>query len=211
MRVRRLRAACGLLGPAAFTAAWAWSQRRQDGYSVLTEQISGLAAPDARAPWIMIGGFVALGVSALAFADGVEDALGGPRDAGVGPDLIRVAGLATLAAALFRRDRMLIDRRAVGQSLQNDVHDASAGIGYACLIAAPLALASRSRREPALRPLARTAVGSSVATLILVGALASGRGVRWHGIVQRAAVTIPLASMARLATRLLRLPSQATQ
>ena len=46
----RTRAACGLVGPAAFTAAWALATARQPGYSIANEHISGLAAPDAQSP-----------------------------------------------------------------------------------------------------------------------------------------------------------------
>src|SRR6266536_1964008 len=73
----RLRATCGLAGPAAFTAAWVAGTLRQAGYSVAEEHLSGLAAPDARDPEIMIVGFLALGVCTFAFASALEEALGG--------------------------------------------------------------------------------------------------------------------------------------
>jgi hypothetical protein len=53
----RLRTACGLIGPIAFTTAWLLAQRRQDEYQVRHEHISGLAARDATEPHVMTAGF----------------------------------------------------------------------------------------------------------------------------------------------------------
>src|SRR6266704_5068405 len=104
----RLRAACGLAGPVAFTAAWVVGTLRQAGYSVAEEHLSGLAAPDARNPEIMIAGFLTLGACTFAFASALEEALGGRGRAGRGPVLMRAAGIGTVAAGLLRRDRMLL-------------------------------------------------------------------------------------------------------
>ena len=57
----RAHAAAGVIGPAVFTGAWIVGSLRQSGYGAIEVQISGLAAPDARDPWIMITGFLALG------------------------------------------------------------------------------------------------------------------------------------------------------
>lgn len=122
----RLRAACGVIGPAAFTAAWVSGTLRQSGYSIADEHLSGLAAPDARDPEIMIAGFVALGACTTAFGSALEAALGGRGRAGAGPALVRGAGIATIAAGLLRRDRMLLhpaDAAAGGQSWHNHGHD----------------------------------------------------------------------------------------
>jgi hypothetical protein len=201
----RLLAACGLAGPVVFTTAWVTSTLRQTGYSIAEEHLSGLAAPDARNPEIMIAGFVGLGACTIAFSSALETALGGRWRAGPGPALVRVAGIATLAAGLLRRDRMLLHPPygVVGQSWHNDLHDVASGVIYASLLVAPLLLARRFRGDPewhALRlPAAATAAG--IAALL---ALFWSRGVEpWNGIVQRVAVTIPLGVMAALALELL--------
>jgi Protein of unknown function (DUF998) len=121
----RLRAACGVIGPAAFTAAWVTSTVRQTGYSIAEEHLSGLAAPDARDSGIMIAGFVTLG-----------------------------AGIATIAAGLLRRDRMLLhpaDAVGGGQSWHNHGHDLASLAIYAALIVAPPRLRRSLRRGPSRR------------------------------------------------------------
>ena len=57
----RAAAAAGVAGPAVFTGAWIVSSLRQTGHGAAEVQISGLAAPDARDPWIMVIGFLVLG------------------------------------------------------------------------------------------------------------------------------------------------------
>jgi hypothetical protein len=65
--VFRLGAAAGLAGPAAFTGAWIASSLRQTRHGPGGLQLSGLAAPDARDPWIMLAGFLVLGGCTVAF------------------------------------------------------------------------------------------------------------------------------------------------
>src|SRR6516165_10507239 len=102
------RQVAGIAGPVVFTGAWILSSMRQTGYPAAEIQISGLAAPDARDPWIMITGFLVLGGCSVAFGAALHEALGGRVRAGVAPRLIQGAGVLTIAAALLRRDRMLL-------------------------------------------------------------------------------------------------------
>ena len=201
----RLRAACGVIGPAAFTVAWLVAQRRQDEYQMRHEHISGLAARDATDPHVMTVGFVALGACTVAFASALERRLG-PRS-GAGPALIGVAGLATIAAGAFRRDRRSnfpAPGEPVGQSWVNDVHDSAAALGGAAGTLGLIALAPALARDPALRDLARPATGAAgasagISVWFLRDVVRPG-----NGLLQRANVTIPLAFMARLALRMLR-------
>ncbi len=200
----RLRAACGLAGPALFTAAWLASTFRQVGYSIAEEHLSGLAAPDARDPAIMISGFVGLGACTVAFGSALREALGARGRAGPGPALVGVAGVATIAAGLLRRDRMLLHPLdGGGQSWHNDGHDLASGVIYAALLVAPLLLARRFRDDPewdALWPPALAYAAGTAALLVLFWSRAIEP---WNGIVQRFAVTVPLGVMAALAVRLL--------
>ena len=77
-------AAAGIAGPVAFTAAWVAASLLQTGHSAAEVQISGLAAPDARDPWIMITGFVVLGGCSVAFGSALHADLGGAGRAGPG-------------------------------------------------------------------------------------------------------------------------------
>jgi hypothetical membrane protein len=199
----RLGAVAGIAGPAAFTAAWAVASLLQTGHSATEVQISGLAAPGARDPWIMITGFVVLGGCSAAFGEALHAALGGSGRAGAGPRLIQAAGLLTVAAGLLRRDRMLLTAPA-GESWHNHAHDVVSALIYVALVAVPLLLARRFRRDPrwgALRwPL--LAAGLATAAVLVVFFAAPGS---WAALLQRIGVTLPLSAMCAVAVRLLTL------
>lgn len=199
----RLLAWCGIAGPVAFTAAWTVSSLLQTGSSATKVQLSGLAAMDARDPQIMIAGFIVLGACSIAFGA----ALGRVAAAGrAGPLLVKSVGAATVAAGLFRRDRLLLAGPGfAGESWHNQVHDLVSGIAYAAMIATPLVLARCFRGDPDWARLSRPL---QVLALLSAAALAlfASRAVQpWNGTVQRVAVTLPLVAVVLVAARMLTL------
>jgi len=197
------------LGPLVFTAAWLIGARRQEGYQVRHEHISGLAARDATDAHVMTLGFLSLGACTVAFASSVERRLG-PR-AGWGPALLGVAGLATIVAGTFRRDRRSnapVPGRTLGQSAENDVHDAAGVLVAVSGTAGLLALAPKLAAEPSLEGLARPARHAAVASLGLSAWFLRDVVRPWNGVLQRVSVTVPLAFMTRLAVRLLTEPTR---
>jgi Protein of unknown function (DUF998) len=208
----RLRAGCGVLGPVAFTAAWIVSGRRQEGYSIGDEHISGLAAPDARDPLIMTSGFLTLGICTIAFARELRHRLGGSGRAGFGPVLMAGAGTCVLAASVLRRDRMANvlpaeEDEPNRQSWMNDGHDYASIAGQTCSVLALLALAHRFRGDPEWSGLRLPTLVSATVTGGL-GAFFATRTVRpGNGILQRLGITAALAAMSLVAIRLLRNPT----
>jgi hypothetical membrane protein len=206
----RARAACGLVGPAAFTAAWAIATARQPGYSLANEHISGLAAPDAHAPGVMTAGFVALGASTIVFASQLERRLGGSRPAGVGPLLLGLSGAATIAAGVLRRDRMsnypMPGLPPAPPSWRNDGHDAASVIGHLAAGAGMLALAARFTREPGWGRLAAPVVATVATSSGLMAAFARDVTRPGNGIVQRVGISVPVAAMGAIAWKLARDP-----
>ncbi len=198
----RLGAVAGIAGPAVFTAAWAVASLLQTGHSAIEVQISGLAAPDARDPWIMITGFIVLGGCSVAFGTALHAALGGPGRAGAGPRLIQAAGLLTVAAGLLRRDRMLLTAPA-HESWHNHAHDVVSALIYVALIAVPLLLARRFRGDRQWQALAWPLVAASLATAAVLVVFFTGALSSWAGLLQRIGVTLPLAAMSAVAVRLL--------
>jgi Protein of unknown function (DUF998) len=111
-----------------FTLAWVAGSLRQAGHSAAELQLSGLGAEDARDPQIMMAGFVLLGVGTMVFGAGIGR-VAAPRPAD--PWLVLVAGAASSAAGLFRRDHMLLDSPGfAGESWHNQVHDVVSGVAY---------------------------------------------------------------------------------
>lgn len=202
----RARAACGIAGPVLFTAAWVVATLRQRGYPFSALQLSGLAAPDARDPQVMIAGFVALGTCTVAFASALEEGLGGAARAGPAPRLARVAGVATIAVGLLRRDQLLVGppAAAAGESWHNHAHDLASALVYLLMVTVPLLLARRFRDDPEWAPLRRPALATALASLVLLAVFWSDAVPGWNALLQRLMATIPLANMAWQALHLLR-------
>jgi Protein of unknown function (DUF998) len=214
------RICAGIAGPAAFTGAWIVSSLRQTGHPAAEIQISGLAAPDARDPWIMVAGFAVLGGCTVAFGAALHEALGGRGEvgpgrgigradrrggAGLAPRFIQGAGLLTIAAGLLRRDRMLLTPGSV--SWHNHAHDLVSAVIYVDLVAAQVLLAGRFGRDPAgLEPTWRSwrpwLLASALATGAALIAFAAVTPAAGAGVLQRVAVTIPLVAIAAVAARM---------
>jgi Protein of unknown function (DUF998) len=139
-------------GPIAFTIAWLVGGLVQDQYIARQEDISALAAMDARQPWIMITGFVLLGVGTVALAAGLASTLRSPS-AVVGSALLMIAGIGLAVAGLARNDcsselpdcAARVDAGDV--SWHHQVHDNVSLILFLALIAAPLVFARAFGRD----------------------------------------------------------------
>jgi hypothetical protein len=196
----------GVIGPAAFTLAWIAAAFRQPGLPFSAPQISGLAADNASDPWLMISAFLLLGGSAIGFGSALRAGLGGRR-AGPAPRLIQLAGLLTIAAGLLRRDHVLLT--AGPESWHNQAHNIISAAAYVLLIAAPVLLAGRFRRDRHWGRLASLLVASAAAAAALLAALYSAPNASWAATVQRIAVSLPLAAVVAVAIQLTRLAGSA--
>jgi len=205
----RIGAAAGVAGPVAFTLAWIAGSLRQPGLSFAAPQISGLAAEDATDPWLMISGFVVLGCCAVGFGAALAAGLGGYRAAGPGPAAIQAAGVLAIAAGLLRRDHVLLT--AGPESWHNHAHDVVSAASYVLLVAAPVLLAWRLRRDSRWQRLAGPLGAAAVAAAGLLVAFYAGPHDSWDGTLQRIAVSLPLAAVAAAAVRLAQLSSATSQ
>ena len=146
------RDAAGAWGPGAFVLAAVLGARRQPGYSHRSHHISGLAAQQTRSAVVMIPGFLALGAASLAMPSG-------PRGERA---LLRMAGLGTILAGLFRcSDVSCPDPTRDPEATASD--SAHAIVSIATFVAwtlLPFVDASH-RRSPMLRAMT---VGNGVAT-----------------------------------------------
>ena len=204
VKLSRLAAAGGVAGPALFTMAWVVSSLRQAGHSAAEAQLSGLAAEDARDPQIMMAGFVVLGAGTVLLGAGL-DRVTVPRSAG--PWLVVVAGAASMAAGVFRRDHLLLAGPGfAGESWHNQVHDVVSGVAYGAMLAAPLLLGRRWRDDPDWAVLSRPVQVLALVSAVTLAVFASGMAGPYNGVVQRIAVTLALTAEILMAGRMLALP-----
>ncbi len=200
MKRGKLAGLAGIAGPVLFTAGWLASSLRQAA-PMAEVQLSGLAAEDARDPQLMMAAFIVLGGCCIGLGAGLRRVC--PRSAG--PWLVMLAGGATVAAGLFRRDHLLLTGPGfTGESWHNQVHDVVSGVAYAAMLAAPLLLAWRLRREPGWAGTSRAVGWLAVGSAVGLAVFASRVVEPWNGTVQRAAVTLALAAEVLLAVRVYR-------
>ncbi len=171
-RLARLSATAGIVGPAAFIAAWAVAGARTAGYSAVDDAISRLAASGAPTRALMSAGFVCFGIALPVYALALRRHLGGRSWMAAA-----ASGAATLGVALF----------ALGTSSAIDhVHNAMAGVGYLALVATPL-LAARPLVEVGHhRAAVASLVAAGAAGVCLVATLVGPA----HGLYQRVGLTI---------------------
>jgi Protein of unknown function (DUF998) len=196
----RVRALPGVAGPVVFTTAWIAGSLRQTGHGAFSIQLSGLAAPDARDPWIMITGFLVLGGCSAWFGQELARDVGGTA-----PRLIQGAGVLTVAAGLLRRDHMELTSGAV--SWHNEAHNVVSLVLYLDLVVAQLLLARRFATISCWRGWHRYLLGSGIATAVALVVFLPNTTSPSAGILQRIAITIPLVAMTAVAGRLASVPN----
>jgi len=102
------------------------------------------------------------------------------------PWLVLVAGAASIAAGLFRRDHLLLDSPGfAGESWHNQVHDVVSGVAYGAMLAAPLVLARRWRDDPGWTPVSRPVQALALVSAGVLAVFASRIAGPCNGIVQR--------------------------
>ena len=199
-----------LIGPIAFTVAWIVAEALQDGYSPRRDYISELAALDARHAWLMITGFLLLGVGTVALGIGLAGALKG-RLARIGSILVALAGVGIIVAGLARVDcRSRLDACAAridagDVSWHSATHELVSLVLFLALVAAPLVLARAFSGDEPWRDLHAYSITTGVVGLVLLVLLFSGVAGSWTGVVQRVFVTVLLLWIAILGARLIRL------
>ena len=182
----------------------------QDGYNLRRDYISELAALDARHAWIMIAGFLVLGVGTVALGIGLAGALDG-RLGRIGSILVALAGVGIIVAGLARVDcrsglaacAARIDAGDV--SWHSATHELVSLLVYIVLVAAPLVIARAFSGDAAWRDLSAYSITTGVVGLVLMVLLFSGVAGSWNGVVQRVFVTVLLLWIAILGARLIRL------
>jgi hypothetical membrane protein len=192
----RVCALAGVAGPVVFTAAWLASSLRQTGHGALSVQLSGLAAANARDPFIMITGFLVEGGCLVVFGQELAREL----DGGLAPRLIQGAGALTIAAGLLRRDH--VELTSGPASWHNQAHNVVSLALYADLVLAQLLLARELGAAPRWRRWRPYLLASGIATAVALAIFIPDTTSPAAGLLQRVAVTIPLITLTAVAARL---------
>ncbi len=198
----------GIVGPLLFTVAWIIRSLTQEGYSARREDISALAALTADSAWLMIAGFVAVGVGTIALALGLMSVFKGSPLQRIGPVLILLVGIGLIVAGLMRNDcssfqdacKALVDNNDV--SWHHQAHDGVSLIVFLALIIAPLLMAGRFMTLPEWTSLRMPSMVLTPVLLVLLVLFGSEAFPSVEGIIQRVLVTLAMAWLAVVGLRL---------
>jgi hypothetical membrane protein len=213
---RRVLGSCAVVGPVIFSAAWLVAWPLQEQYSPRREDISALAAVDAQDAWIMILGFIALGVGTTALGLGLMGALRG-RSGRVGSVLVMAAGVGLGIAGLARNDcsselsSCAVAAEAGDVSVHHQIHDLVSLLIFVALIVAQLLCARAFRQDSQWRDLRTYSLVSGLLTLALLVLYIADAIDGWNGIVQRIFLAVPWIWIVVLGLRLLRLATPRSQ
>jgi hypothetical protein len=187
--LRSVGTAGGVVGPAAFVAAWATGALvDRDGPSPVHDAISRLAAVGADTRGLMTAGFTAFGLGVPVAAFALRRTLGAAASLSA-----TVAGLATLAVAATPLDR---------SSSVDTWHAAAAGLGYVALAATPL-LAARPLGRAGRSRLARAGIAAGTVSGVL---LATSTVAGPTGLLQRTGLGVVDAWLVAMSASMLRSP-----
>ncbi|AUG75332.1 hypothetical protein CFP65_0361 [Kitasatospora sp. MMS16-BH015] len=212
VRLRRLAALLGVVGPVVFTVGWGLGQLLQEGrYDPGRDDISDLGALTARYPWVVLTGQAVGGAATVVFALlALHFVVRGSRPGRVGAWLLALSGLGlgNLSDTFFRLDCRAADGCDTAHrtaSWHGTVHEV-AGVTVLLLAMAPLVLTIAFRHLPGWSGFAHAsqAVGSVQLLLVMASLALTGHG--GGGYVQRAAALLASTWTVALAVRLLRRP-----
>jgi hypothetical membrane protein len=165
--------------------------------------------------WIHITNLVATGLLTVALAVGLRRALHPGQGATWAPRLLAVYGASLVAAGVFRADPALgfppgTPQDAAEVSWHGILHFVSGGIGFACLIAACMVLASRFAAEGRQGWARFSRVTGVVFLAAFVGIGSGSAGGAWTNLAFTAAVVLAWSWVSALAAHLYRRVAQRT-
>ena len=188
--MHRLRAVCGILGPASFVGGWLLAGNRAPDCSPVRDAISQLAREGAPTRPLMTSAFISFGVLVPVYAR----ALGLALESTPVRRVVTVAGVTTLGVAALPLTR---EPGGTGDAL----HALAAGSGYLAMAASPLLGGLALRRIGHDRAAAASFAVSAVSLASLVTSL-SPLGEGRTGLFQRAGLTVVDTWFAAIATLL---------
>ncbi len=197
----RIIAVAAILGPIFYALLIIALGAMQPGYNHVTDVMSRLGAAGAQNAWAMnLFGFQLLGVIIIAFAAGLHLGINGGKGPRTGPALIAIAGMCLFLVGTFR-----CAPGCENTTPASTVHDAFAMSAFLSMGVALIFIRARmaaDRRWAGYAPF-------TLAVLLVAAALGAlfmfSHSIGIQGLAQRAAMAVPLAWMAAVSLRMLRI------
>jgi hypothetical membrane protein len=191
---QRTLASVAVAGPVVFALCWVVSGLLQEGYRLVRDDESSLAASGASHPWITMAGDPIVGVSIVALSIALARMLTGRRYT-TGCILLAVAGVAVVVQALVREDCVddlgFCTPGSADSTWHQPIHDIASAIAFFALIAAMFVLVRpfSDRGWVRLARWSRRIGAAGVVLLVVFIALSDSSA---GGIAELAFVVVPL-------------------
>jgi hypothetical membrane protein len=159
-------------GPIVFLISWAAGAATQDGFRIIRDDESALAAIGADHPWITMTGDTVLGIGIISLSLALATVVNGRRRT-IGCLLLAVAGVCAIIQALVREDCVpdlglcAAAGRSEATTWRQPVHDGASGIAFIAILAAALILAGPLRRH-AWKTLATYSIATGAIGIVLL-------------------------------------------
>ncbi len=203
----RLLALCGITAPIIFAILMTVAGFFYEGYSHATQAISELGGVDAQYPIIQNANFFVFGVLAVAFAFGLHRGIGDGRGSRLGPILVGIFGIITVAQAFLP-----CDPGCDWKSLIGALHNSTGLSSFLALCIGILVTSRRLRGDPNWQSYRRYSLITGVIALLSLVAwigVSKAAGIdAVNGILQRVFIGIVLLWIEVVAIQLFRLSRQ---
>ncbi len=206
----RLLAICGILAPILVVVLSTIAGSLRPSFDPVAQFGSELGVGNDTAAILSNASFVLFGLLIFAFAIGLHMGMSGGRGSLIGPAIIGVYGLASIAGGIVHCDPgcPLLNQ---APSLLQAIHDTLFIIIEAAIILGPLAISTRIREDSMWQKYRMYSVVTAAASLVLFVIFESGVQFSnylspWRGTVELVTLVPTIIWTEVMAIRLLRLP-----
>jgi hypothetical membrane protein len=203
----RLLALCGIAAPIIFAILMTVAGFLYEGYSHATQAGSELGGVEAQYPIVQNANFFIFGILVVAFAFGLHRGIGDGKGSRLGPILVGIFGIITVAQAFLPCDPGCDFKSLIGA-----LHNLTGLSSFLILCVGILVTSRRLKRDPNWQSYRRYSLITGVAALVSLVAwigISKAAGVdAVNGVLQRVFIGIVLLWIEVVAIQLFRLSRQ---
>ncbi len=206
---QKLLALCGIAAPIIFVILMTVAGFLYEGYSHVRQAGSELGGVEAQYPIVQNANFFVVGILVIAFAFGLHRGIGDGKGSKLGPILVGIFGIITVAQAFLP-----CDPGCEFQTLTGIMHNLTGLGSFLALCGGILVISRRLKGDPNWQSYRRYSLITGVAALVSLVAwigVSKAAGVdAVNGVLQRVFIGIVLLWIEVVAIRLFRLSGQSS-
>jgi len=192
MKIRKIAAWAGMIGPVLFTLSFLINGALRPGYNPVRQYVSELAIDTGG--WIQILGFFVIGICLLLFSFGLKEVLAKGKMSRLAPTLFLIIGVCYILSGIFVTDP--VSTIGSQQSITGILHSIFGAIVFSLSAAVGFVLWQRFRVDKEWQSLTTPVLVLSIVTVTLiilmkVAELLTGSILNdWVGVIQRSCLIV---------------------